>query len=134
MPMPLKISLITIPLILVLALTTYVGPQLMRTAREPDVKDLKGQQAWIETTFATTKQTVNSAVGSKDLKTLQAANAAWIKFNDDFSRFCQSAKQYSKWTDDNCDVYSSQTLKIMDLSGRMKLIRDEMVKQQMQSH
>ena len=133
-PLPMKVSLITIPLILLIALATYVGPSIMRGTREPDVKDLVAQQSWIESEFSKTKTAINAATSSKDLKTLQAANAAWLKFNDDFDRFCKSAKQYSKWTEDNCDTYSSQTLKIMDVSGRMRVIRDEMVKQQMKSH
>ena len=132
MPIQLKISLITIPIILLLAIGTYVGPQIMGKSREPDVKDMPAQRTWIEKRLSETKATINDAVDSKDLKKLQAANEAWIKFNTDFTKFCDAAKQYSKWTDENCDTYSG-SLKIFDLGGRMKLIRDEMVKQ-MNSH
>ncbi len=127
MPLPLKVSLITVPLILLLA-WLYVGPQFMGHSRQPDVKDMPAQKTWIEKRLAETTRTVNDAVDSKDLGKLKTANEAWLAFNVDFDKFCSAAKQYSKWTDDDCDTYSSR-LKIFDLGGRMKVIRDEMVKQ-----
>ncbi len=128
MSLPLKISLVTVPVLLILAAVMVGGGVVGRAPREADVKDMPAQKAQIEKSYKDTTAAINSAIGSKDLAVLKAAQASWYKLNDDFSAFEKNAMSYSGWTETNCETYR-ETLKMPDLGSRMKLIRDEIAKQ-----
>lgn len=127
LPMPLKISLITVPLLLIIVAALLFsrggGPR-----PEADVKDMPAQKAQIEKSYKEATTAINAAVSSKSLPVLKAAQASWLKLNEDFSVFERNAKAFSNWTEDDCSNYRD-LLKVHDLGSRMKIIRDEIAKQ-----
>ena len=127
MPLPLKISLVTIPLILLLAFFA-IGPSIGRT-KQPDVKDMAAQKAKIDGSFKEAAAMVNGAVESHDLAKMRAARERWTKFQHEWEVFTISAKQWSNWTEDDCDRYWDGVLKAHDVQSRIKLLNDDIAKQ-----
>ena len=125
MPMPLKISLFTVPVILLIALVFLFAPS---GSREPDLKDIKAQKDRIDRSFSEAKTLVNGAVSSKDLSEMKAARERWFKFQEEWSKFTNDAKQYSGWSDDSCDQYW-ESIQAHDVQGRLKILNDEIAKQ-----
>jgi hypothetical protein len=133
MPMPLKISLITVPVIILIAAFAYVGPSVMSRNRAPDVKDLPAQKERIEHSFSEAKGMINDAWSTRKLADMKAANERWQQFQQEWDRFSKDAQTYSKWTEDDCGEFYQQ-LHAPDIGARTKLLRDEIVKQSSASH
>lgn len=127
MPMPLKISLVTVPLILLIAIMAFFKTGSASSTLDP-AGTPEAQKAQIEKSHKETVAVINAAVSSKDLAVLKKAQASWLKLNEDFTVFERNAKASSNWTEENCEAYR-ETLKMPDLGSRMKIIRDEIAKQ-----
>ncbi len=127
MPMPLKISLITVPLLLIAVVFLAVsGPSA--AAKQADVKDLQAQKAQIEKEFSEVKEIINSAYASRKVPEMKAANQRWQQFLGEWDGFAKDAQQYSGWTDEQCDSYW-EGLRAPDVGARTRLLRDEIAKQ-----
>ena len=127
MSMPLKLSLITVPLLLILAVFLSVS-RSTAPAKQADVKDLPAQKARIEQQFSEVKAVINSAYASKNVAEMKTANQRWQQFLGDWDNFAKDAQRYSGWTEDQCNSYW-EGLKAPDVGARTRLLRDEIAKQ-----
>ena len=127
MSMPLKLALITVPLILLIALVVIVS-RGSGSAKLGDVKDLKAQQSQISRNFAEAQRLVNDAWVSKDVQQMKAADARWKQFMLEWDQFSGDVKKYSHWTEENCSDYW-EGLHAPDVYNRTRLLRDEISKQ-----
>ncbi len=127
MPLPLKLSLVTIPLILLIAFFS-IGPAIGH-AKPADVHDMAAQKAKIDGGFMEAAAMVNAAIDSHDVAKMRAARERWINFQHEWELFTIAAKQWSNWTEDDCDRYWDGVLRAHDVQGRIKLLNDEIAKQ-----
>jgi hypothetical protein len=125
--MPIKVSLITVPLLLILAVFLSVGGS-GGAAKQADVKDLPAQKARIEKEFSEVKSVINNAYSSKKVSEMKAANQRWQQFLGEWDSFAKDAQRYSGWTEDQCSSYW-EGLRAPDVGARTRLLRDEIAKQ-----
>ena len=127
MSMPLKVSLITVPLLLILAVFLSVNGS-SAAAKRADVKDLAAQKTRIEKEFSEVKAVINNAYVSKNLGEMKTANQRWQQFLGEWESFAKDAQRYSGWTEDQCSLYW-EGLQAPDVGARTRLLRDEIAKQ-----
>lgn len=127
MSMPLKVSLITVPLLLILVVYLFVGGS-SAAPKQAGVKDLPAHKARIEKEFSEVKAVINSAYSSRNVAEMKVANQRWQQFQGQWNDFAEEAKTYSGWTDDQCNSYW-EGLRAPDVGARTRLLRDEIAKQ-----
>ncbi len=127
MPMPMKIALVTVPLIILITIVMIAG-RTSSGSKTGVVISLIAQKEAISRNFNDAQRQVNDSYMSKNVAQMKAADQRWKQFMQEWQEFSDNVKQHSKWTEDNCNDYW-ESLRAPDVYARTKLLRDEIVKQ-----